>query len=68
MDLLYKYVSAEHVLTLHYKTNKGKFEFAVTTEEHSFVFRNLSTGKHSAQFGGSPEVEITSMWSKGKVC
>ena len=60
-------MSKGHVLTLHYKTNKGKFEFAVTTEEHSFVFRNLSTGKHSAQFGGSPEVEITSMWSMGQL-
>ena len=43
------------------------FEFTVTTEEHSFVFRNLSTGEYSAQFGGSPEVEITSMWSMGQL-
>ena len=59
--------SKGHVLTLYYRTNKGMFEFTVTTEEHSFVFRNLSTGEYSAQFGGSPEVEITSMWSMGQL-
>ena len=59
--------SKSHVLTMHYKTNKGKFEFTVTGEEHSFVFRNLSTGEYSAEFGGSPELEITSMWSMGQL-
>ena len=56
-----------HVLTLHYRTIKGKVEFAVTAEEHSFVFSNLSTGKYSALFGGSSEVEIASVWSMGQL-
>ena len=56
-----------HVLTLHYRTNRSKFAFAVTTEEHSFVFRNLSTGKFSSEFGGSPEIEISSIWSMGQL-
>ena len=60
-------MSKGHVLTLHYKTNEGKFEFAVTTEEHSFVFKNLSTGKYSTQFGGSPEIEISRIWSMGQL-
>ena len=59
--------SEGHVLTLHYSTNKGKVEFTVTTEQHSFVFKNLSTGEYSDQFGGSPEVEIGSMWSMGQL-
>ena len=56
-----------HVLTLHYRTIKGNFEFAVTEEEHSFVFSNPSTGKYRALFGGNSEVEITGVWSMGNL-
>ena len=56
-----------HVLRLHYRTNKSEVEFAVTTEEHSFVFKRISTGKYSAQLGGSPEIEISSIWSMGQL-
>ena len=56
-----------HVLTLHYRTNKGKVEFAVTSEEHSFVFPNLSAGKYSTLFEGSSQVEIASVWSMGQL-
>ena len=59
--------SKGHVLTLHYRTKKSKFAFAVTTEEHNFVFRNPSTGKYRAQLGGSPEIEVSSMWSMGRL-
>ena len=59
--------SQGHVLTLHYRTNKGKSEFAVTMEEHSFVFKNPSTGKFSSELGGSPEVEITAIGSMGRL-
>ena len=59
--------SIGHVLTLHYRTNGNEFAFRVTTEKQSFVFGNLSTGKFSAEFGGSPEVEITSISSMGQL-
>ena len=59
--------SKGHVLILHYRTNRSKFAFRVTSEEYSFVFGNLSTGKFSAQFGGSPEIEISSLWSMGQL-
>ena len=59
--------SKGHVLTLHYRTNKGEIEFAMTTEELSFVFKNPSTGKFSSEFGGSPEVEITAIGSMGRL-
>ena len=59
--------SEGHVLTLHYTKNRSKFTFHVTTEGHSFVFRNPSTGKFSDEFGGSSEVEITSVGSMGQL-
>ena len=59
--------SKGYVLTLHYRKSSGKLEFTVTTEENSFVFRNLSTGEYAAQFGGSSEVEISAMWTMGQV-
>ena len=59
--------SKGHVLTLHYITSKSRSAFPVTTEEHSFVFKNPSTGKFSAEFGGSPEVEISGISSMGQV-
>ena len=59
--------SKGHVLTLHYGKNRAKFAFRVTTEEQSFVFRNPSTGKFHDQLGGSPEIEISSIWSMGQL-
>ena len=59
--------STGHVLTLHHKAKKKELVFNVTTERHGFVFRNLSTGKFSAEFGGSSHVEISSSWSMGQV-
>lgn len=56
-----------HVLKLHYKRDVGEFQFKVTTEKHDFVFGNLATGENSAQFGGSPEIEISSLWSMGQL-
>ena len=59
--------SQGHVLTLHFRTNKHKFVFAVSTEQHQFVSGNISTGKYSAQLGGSSEIEISSVWSMGQL-
>ena len=56
-----------HVLTLHYRNKRSKLAFQITTERHSFVFRNISTGKFSAELGGSPEVEVGSAWSMGQL-
>ncbi len=59
--------SKGHVLTLNYMTNKRRFAFEVTTEEHSFVFGKLSTGKFRDEFGGSPQVEVSAIGSMGQV-
>ena len=47
-------------LTLHSRTNESKVVFKVSTEEHNFVSRNISTGKYSKPFRGDSEVEISS--------
>ena len=59
--------SKGHVLTLHYRRNKNKVAIQVVTEKHQFVSRNISTGKFSSEFGGSPEVEISGVWSMGQL-
>ena len=56
-----------HVLTLHHRKGKDKTVFIVCTEEHSFVFNNISTGKFAAEFGGSTELEVAGVWSMGQV-
>lgn len=56
--------SKGHVLMLNYG-RKGSIP--VVTEKHGFVFGNLSTGKFSAEFGGSPEVEVSGIWSMGQL-
>ena len=59
--------SQDHVLMLHYQVNGHQRAFPVTTEKHRFVSGNLSTGEHGALFGGSSEVEISSVWSMGEL-
>ena len=59
-----EHTSSGHVLMLHYGR---KVSIPVITEKHRFVSRNLSTGKFSAEFGGNPEVEISSVWSMGQL-
>ena len=59
--------SKGHVLKLHRRKGKDEFAFPVSTEDHNFVFRNISTGKYSAEFGGSSEVEIAGVWSMGNL-
>ena len=59
--------SQGHVLTLHFRTNRRKFAFTVSTEQHNFVSGNISAGKYSAQLGGSSEIEISSVWSMGQL-
>ena len=59
--------SKGHVLTLHHRRNRNTFSIQVVTETHGFVSNNLSTGKFSAEFGGSSEVEISSIWSMGQL-
>ena len=56
-----------HILNLHHGRRVGGGVFTVVTEEHSFVFNNLSTGAFSAQLGGLSEIEIGSLWSMGNV-
>ena len=59
--------SKGHVLNLNYGRRRGGSVFTVVTEEHGFVFNNISTGKFSDQFGGLPEIETSGMWSMGNV-
>lgn len=54
-----------HVLTLHYRTKKVKCSIAVSTEDHDFVFGNLSTGRRGEEFGGSSEIGVSGVWSMG---
>ena len=56
-----------HVLTLHHRIGKGETVFPVSTEEHNFVFNNISTGKFAAEFGGITEVGVAGIWSMGQV-
>ena len=56
-----------HVLTLHHRKGKDETVFTVCTEEHNFVFNNISTGKFAAEFGGGTELEIGGVWSMGQV-
>ena len=58
--------SGGYVLTLCYRIDEDIFEFTVSTENHNFVSRDLSTGKYSAHFGGISEVGISSIWSMGR--
>ena len=52
-----------HVLELHHRTDDGVSTFCVCSEEHSFVFKNPSTGEFSEELGGSSEAVISSAWS-----
>ena len=59
-----------HVLMLHHRNHrrgKDKTVFPVSTEEHNFVFNNISTGKFAAEFGGITEVGVAGIWSMGQV-
>ena len=55
-----------HVLRLHHKTTHGELVFAVSTEKHDFVFRNISTGAFRDVLGGQSEIEIAGVWSMGQ--
>ena len=57
--------SKGYVLALHRRKGKDKVTFVVSTEEHSFVIRNISTGKYSSEFGGSTELGIAGAWTMG---
>ena len=57
--------SKGYVLMLHCRKGKDKFEFPVSNEERNFVFKSISTGEFSAEFGGSTEVEVAGVWSMG---
>ena len=59
--------SKGYVLTMHYRTKRDRVAFQVTSEEHSFVFRNISTGKFRSEFGGLPEIDTSSIWSMGQI-
>ena len=59
--------SKGHALTLHYKTLGRKSEFRVTTEDRSFVVKNISTGEFSDEFGGSSQLEVSAIGSMGQV-
>ena len=54
-------------LKLHYNTDDGTHTFVVSTEKHHFVFESISTGKHSDLFEGSSEIEVSGVWSMGRL-
>lgn len=59
--------SEGHVLVLNYMTDEIKLELQVTNERFRFVSENISTGKLSDEFGGSTEIEISSIGSMGSI-
>ncbi len=57
--------SEGHVLNLHYRRGRGEDVFPVSSEGHSFVMRNISTGEFASEFGGQSEIEVAGVWSMG---
>ena len=56
-----------NILVLHRRVGKDETVFPVSSEEHNFVFNNISTGKFAAELGGSIELEVGSVWSMGNI-
>ena len=56
-----------HVLKIYHRKDEHESAFQITSEKHDFVFRSISTGRFRDQFGGSPEIEISSLWSMGQL-
>ena len=59
--------AAGHTLDLHCLVDGNEFVIPVSSEGHSFVLGNISTGKFKDELGSMAELQVAGVWTMGDV-